>query len=222
MDKSKVRQFDAKLRTEDFGSAGSRRLVRKGRIPCVVYGQKEPVHFTIDAKEFANKRRYLTMSTILDINLDGKEFNAFVKDVQEDFMTDTVKHIDFYEVLKGKLLQTKVKVVLDGTPIGVRNGGVLEHVLYQANVECFPRNLPDAIKVNVEKLDVNETLLVSDLPQYEGVKILEDPEATVATIKFVKEEIATSQPSAETTATDTTPAANAPAQGSDASKGDNK
>ena len=50
MDKNAVRQFSAKLRTEDFGSAGSRRLVRQGRIPCVVYGQKEPVHFTIDAK----------------------------------------------------------------------------------------------------------------------------------------------------------------------------
>lgn len=221
MDKSKVKQFDAKLRIEDFGTAGSRRLVRQGRIPCVVYGQKEPVHFTIDAKEFANKRRYLTMSTILDINLDGKEFNAFVKDVQEDFMTDTVRHIDFYEVLKGKLLQTKVKVVLEGTPTGVRNGGVLEHVLYQAEVECFPRNLPDAIKVNVENLDVNETLLVKDLPQYEGVKILDDPEATVATIKFVKEEApaAAETPAADATATPDATAASTP----DATaKGDNK
>lgn len=214
MDKNAARQFSAKLRTEDFGSAGSRRLVRQGRIPCVVYGQKEPVHFTIDAKEFANKRRYLTMSTILDIDLEGTELNAFVKAVQEDFMTDTVKHIDFYEVLRGKLLQTKVKVVLEGTPAGVRNGGVLEHVLYEAEVECFPRNLPDAIKVNVENLDVNETLLVRDLPQYEGVKVLDDPEATVATIKFVKEE-------APQAAEGEAPSADAAAPAQDASK-DNK
>lgn len=214
MDKNAVRQFSAKLRTEDFGSAGSRRLVRQGRIPCVVYGQKEPVHFTIDAKEFANKRRYLTMSTILDIDLEGKELNAFVKAVQEDFMTDTVKHIDFYEVLRGKLLQTKVKVILEGTPTGVRNGGVLEHVLYEAEVECFPRNLPDAIKVNVENLDVNETLLVRDLPQYEGVKVLDDPEATVATIKFVKED-------APQAAEGEAPSADAAAPAQDASK-DNK
>lgn len=219
MDKNSVKQFNAKLRTNDFGSAGSRRLVRQGRIPCVVYGQKEPVHFTIDAKEFANKRRYLTMSTILDINLDGTELNAFVKAVQEDFMTDTVKHIDFYEVLKGKLLQTKVKIVLEGTPTGVRNGGVLEHVLYQAEVECFPRNLPDAIKVNVENLDVNETLLVKDLPSYEGVKILDDPDTTVATIKFVKEEAPAATETVTEDASAATSSASAPA---DAPKGDNK
>ena len=154
------------------------------------------------------------MSTNLDIDLEGTELNAFVKAVQEDFMTDTVKHIDFYEVLRGKLLQTKVKVVLEGTPAGVRNGGVLEHVLYEAEVECFSRNLPDAIKVNVENLDVNETLLVQDLPQYEGVKVLDDPEATVATIKFVKEE-------APQAAESEAPSADAAAPAQDASK-DNK
>lgn len=187
MDDSK-KSFVAERRTEDFGSRGSRRLVRKGLIPCVVYGQNEPVHFTINAREFANKRRYLTMSTILNIDLDGKTINAFVKEVQEDLLTDKVQHIDFYEVLRGKLLQTKVKIVLEGTPTGVRSGGVLEHVLYEAEVECFPRNLPDNIRVNVEKLDVNEILLVKDLPSYEGVKYLDDSEATVATIKYVKED----------------------------------
>lgn len=201
-----VKKFNAKERTSDFGSAGSRRLVRSGRIPCVVYGQNAPVHFSIDARDFANKRRYLTMSTILDIDIDGKQINAFVKDVQEDFMTGKVNHIDFYEILRGKLLQTRVKIVLEGTPTGVRAGGVLEHVLYEAEVECFPRNLPDAIKVNVEKLDVNETLLVKDLPQYEGVKYLEDENATVATIKYVKESVA--EPQAET------PDATAPAAAS--------
>ena len=208
MDNS-VKQFSAKLRTSDFGSAGSRRLVRNGLIPCVVYGQNEPVHFTIDARDFANKRRYLTKSTILDIDIEGKQINAFVKDVQEDFMTGKVQHIDFYEILRGKLLQTRVKIVLEGTPTGVRAGGVLEHVLYEAEVECFPRHLPDAIKVNVENLDVNETLLVKDLPQYEGVKYLADENATVATIKYVKD--TTAEPQAETAeAAAAQPAAPAP------------
>lgn len=186
MDNSK-RVFKAKLRIDDFGSRGSRRLVREGRIPCVVYGQSEPVHFSIDAREFSNKRRYITRSTILEIDIDGKQINAFVKDVQEDLLTDKVQHIDFYEILRGKLLQTRVKVVLEGTPTGVRSGGVLEQILHEAEVECFPRHLPDSIKVDVEGLDVNATLLVKDLPLYEGVKYLDDAEATVATIKYVKE-----------------------------------
>lgn len=206
MDDSK-KSFSATKRVSDFGSRGSRRVVRSGRIPCVVYGQSEPVHFTIDAREFANKRRYLTMSTILNIDLDGKLINAFVKEVQEDLLTDKVQHIDFYEVVRGKMLQTKVKIVLEGTPTGVRSGGVLEHVLYEAEVECLPRNLPDSIRVNVENLNVNETLLVKDLPVYEGVKYLDDSEATVATIRYVKEDKPEETSEATSDATATTDAA---------------
>lgn len=191
-----------KIRKSDFGSAGSRRVLKSGNIPCVMYGQKkEPFHFTIDAHDFANKRRYITESTILELNIDGEKRYGLLKDVQENLLTDTILHIDFYEVIYGVEIRAKVKLVLEGTPIGVRNGGVLEQLAYDVEVECLPRHLPDSIKVDVNNLDVNTSLLLKDVPAVKNVKFLDDAESIIATIKYVKADTPTATPEAAATAT---------------------
>ncbi|MBQ0070765.1 MAG: 50S ribosomal protein L25, partial [Spirochaetales bacterium] len=140
------KKLSAKLRTEDFGSAGSRRVVRSGRIPAVIYGKKDaaPVYVTLDAKEFNYKRNEFTETTLISLEIEGAgEKKVFVKAIQENLLKNIINHVDFFEVTFGQLLRTKVRVELEGTPNGVRDGGVLEQVVHEVEIECFPRHLPE-------------------------------------------------------------------------------
>ena len=186
--------LSAKLRTEDFGSSGSRRVVRSGRIPAVIYGKKgvDPVYVTLDAKEFRMKQGTFTETTLITLKLEGGEDkNVFVKDVQENLLKNCIQHVDLFEVTFGQLLRTKIRIELEGTATGVRDGGVLEQVTHEVEIECFPRNLPEKLVADISALGVNETFRVSDLVVPETIKILEDPDTTIASVKMVKEDVET-------------------------------
>ena len=97
-------------------------------------------------------------------------------------------HADFYAVERGQLLRTKIQIRLSGSPEACRQGAVLETGITELEVECLPRNLPERIVVNVEKLGANESIHVRDIQVPEGVKILTDSDLAVAMVKFTKEE----------------------------------
>lgn len=195
-------KINAEERKSDFGSAGSRRLVRKGQIPCVMYGQSSPKHFSISAQSFNAIRKKITKTTLIDMNISGDECECLLKDLQENLITDKILHIDFYEIKRGKLLTARVKINLTGTAQGVREGGTLEQIMHEVEVECLPRNLPESIEVDVSNLKANEILTLSDLPKIENVKYLDAENSTVATIRFAKAEIeSTSENKEEATAT---------------------
>ena len=183
--------LSAQLRTEDFGSAGSRRVLRSGRIPAVVYGKKgvSPLYVTLDAKEFRMKRNEFTETTLITLKVsDSEERKVFVKDVQENLLKNCIQHIDFFEVTFGQLLRTKVRVELTGTPTGVRDGGVLEQVVHEVEIECFPRHLPESIVADVSSIGLNETFRVKDLVVADVIKLLDDPDMAIASVKMVKED----------------------------------
>ena len=189
---AKEKTLSAKLRTEDFGSAGSRRVVRSGRIPAVIYGKKDvaPVYVTLDAKEFNMKKNTFTETTLITLKLEGQEDkNVFVKEVQENLLKNCIQHVDLFEVTFGQLLRTKIRVELEGTPTGVRDGGVLEQVTHEVEIECYPRHLPEKLVADISGLGLNEAFRVSDLVVPETIKILEDKDVTIASVKMVKEEV---------------------------------
>ena len=178
------------LRTEDFGSAGSRRVLAAGRIPAVIYGKKENVHITLDAKDFQNKMRYFSESTLLHVKVGRKNHSVLMKSYQENVMLGKVLHVDFFEVTKGEALRTRVPVVLHGNPEGAKFGGVLEQVAHDVEVECLPKDLPEHIVVDISKLGINESIQVADLVVADGVKMLTHADVTIATVKGVKEVVA--------------------------------
>jgi large subunit ribosomal protein L25 len=183
--------FDATLRTTDFGSAGSRRLVRAGKVPAVVYGHKiAPTHIVINAHKFAMSLSKLTESTLIKLNIDGmEEKEVLVKNFQEDLLYDVIKHVDFYEVNRNEKLRTSVPVVIFGNPIGCRKGGILDAILHEIEVQCLPKDLPSELKVDVSELDLNAHLTVADIVVGEGVEILTPSNATIAIVKALKEEV---------------------------------
>ncbi len=183
------KNLSAKLRTADFGSAGARRLVRNGEIPGVIYGKGTNVHVIINAREFNAKKSGFGESTLISLNVAGeKEHRVFVKSYQEDLLKGVIRHIDFFEVTAGQAVRTHVRIELEGNPQGCREGGVLDQVIHEVEIECLPKNLPEVIKADVSALGLNEALRIDMLTVPEGVKILDDPDATIASVKTVKEE----------------------------------
>ena len=202
--------LSAVKRTGDFGSAGSRRLTRNGQIPAVIYGKMEPEHIILNAKEFNLKKNSFSESTLIALSVEGDAapHRVFVKTYQEDLLKGIVKHVDFYEVTAGHVVRTHVRIELDGTPEACKSGAVLDQVIHEIEIECLPKDLPEVIKADVSALGVNEALRVDQLTVADGIKIISDPEATVASVKYVKEEAAPADDAAAAPADD---AAAAPA-----------
>ncbi|MBI9096531.1 MAG: 50S ribosomal protein L25 [Sphaerochaeta sp.] len=188
---SEKRSLTAERRTTDFGSAGSRRLLRKKRIPAVIYGKKKtPIHLSLDAREFNNKMRYFSETALLEITVGESKYECLMKDYQENVMYGEIKHVDFYEVTRGQALRAMVTLTLVGHPVGTRVGGVLEQVMHEVEIECLPKDLPDAIHADVSHLGLNEVLHLSEVVFPSTVKILEDLTRTVASVKAIKEDVA--------------------------------
>ncbi|MDR1251295.1 MAG: 50S ribosomal protein L25 [Treponema sp.] len=187
------------------GSAESRRLRRSGRIPAVLYGRSgQAIAIDLDAQEFMRRVRNISESTIVKVEADGKSYDAFVKDTQRNIIDGNILHVDFYEVESGVVLRAKVSLHLNGNPIGVREGGILENPLHEIEVECLPGNLPERIEVDISGLKVNQSLHVRDIPLGEGVKLLSGADQVVALVKFAKAEAV---PAAEAEVAAGTPAA---------------
>ena len=196
------KMINARTRTET-GKGAAKRLRATGRLPAVMYDSTGKATLVdINTQEFAKLYHLITESTLIDVKLDGsKDIIAFVKDVQYNIITDTVGHVDFYEVDPSKHLRTKIPVRLTGSPAGVRLGGVLENGVSEIEVECFPKDLPPRVVVDVSNLELNHSIHVKDIKLAGGVKLLSDPHQTVATLKYFRAD---------------TPAAGAPAAAAEA------
>ncbi|MDR1637619.1 MAG: 50S ribosomal protein L25 [Treponema sp.] len=199
------------------GSGEARRIRRSGRIPAVLYGRTgKSVNIDLDAQEFSKRVRNISESTIVKLDVEGKSYDAFVKDTQHSITAGSILHVDFYEVESGVALRARVSIHLQGTPIGVREGGVLESPLHEIEVECLPKDLPERIDLDISGLKVNQSLHVRDINLGEGVRLVSNGDQVVALVKFAREETAAeAAEEAAASASGSAPAA-APATGAKA------
>jgi len=183
---------------EARGSAEARRIRRSGRIPAVLYGRSgNSVTLDLDALEFSRSVRNISESTIVKVDVDGKAYDAFVKDTQRNIVDGNILHVDFYEVESGVAVRVRVSLHLSGNPIGVREGGMLETPLHEIEVECLPKDLPERIEVDISELRGNQSLHVRDIPLAEGIRLLSNPDLVVALVKFARgEAVAAAEPAA--------------------------
>ena len=185
------KSLKAELRTEDFGSAGARRLLRAKRIPAVIYGKNAPVHIILDSREFTNKMRHFSETALLKISVGKKTYECLMKDYQENLMIGEIKHVDFFEVTRGQVLRTLVSIVLKGNPVGTKEGGVLDQVMHEVEIECLPKDLPSSsLEADVSAMKINQSLHLKDVVIPPNVKVLDDLSKTVASVKGVKAEVA--------------------------------
>ncbi|MDC7242069.1 MAG: 50S ribosomal protein L25 [Spirochaetales bacterium] len=172
-------------RTE-FKKGPAKKLRSEGFIPAVVYGHTDPLHIAVNANEFAKKFKVVTENTVIVLELGKETREVLVKAIDEDIVTDTVKHIDFYEFERGKALKTHVPVHLVGNAIGAKEGGTLEHMLHEFEIECLPKDLPEAIEVNIDALGMGESIHIGDITVAEGIKVLHPEDQTVVVVSAPK------------------------------------
>jgi large subunit ribosomal protein L25 len=174
---------------EKINKGANNRLRKDGLIPAVVYGHQAPVSITVDAKEFNKKFYTVSENTLINLETGKKTYEVLVKDYQEDILTGKITHIDFYEVEKGKLLKTKVPIHVKGIAIGVKEGGILEHLLHEMEVECLPKDIPADILVDITELALHHSIHVRDIPTEEGVRFLNAPDQVIVLVTHKKAEV---------------------------------
>ncbi len=164
---------------ETVGTAASRRARRQGMVPAVVYGHgAEPKSFLITVKDWDHIAKQDVQIVQLKPN-KGAELNVLIKDVQYDYLKSMTEHIDFLEVKMDEIITASIPIHTVGTPIGITQGGTLEHMLHEIEVECTPITLPEFIEVNIDAIELNGEINIEDLKLPEGVTATGDPKQTV-------------------------------------------
>jgi large subunit ribosomal protein L25 len=157
----------------------------------VLYGRGGvSVAIDLDGREFSNQIKNISESTIVKVEVEGKTYEAFVKDTQRSITEGGILHVDFYEVESGVALRAHVSLRLLGSPAGVREGGILESPLHEIEVECLPKDLPERVDIDISALKVNQSLHVRDIKLGEGVRLISNEDQVVALVKYAREESA--------------------------------
>jgi large subunit ribosomal protein L25 len=176
------------------GKNESRRLRSRGMVPVTVYGgNAEAVSAAAPLSELAAILRSETgHNTIFTIDVDGVgPSEVLFLHRQIDPVRGRLIHADLRRLVSGQKIEVTVRLELDGEPLGVTDGGgILEQLLREVEIRCAPREIPEAIHVDVSGLNVHEVLHVSDLKVGENIEILTEPEIVIATVSVVREEVA--------------------------------
>jgi large subunit ribosomal protein L25 len=169
----------------------ARRVRRSGKIPAVVYGAgKQTTAVSVDPRQVSRILHSATgHNTVFDLALDGERAKAMIVDWQYEPIKGSLLHIDLKRIAMDKKLRVNVPIELVGEPAGVKQqGGILEQIAREVEVECLPGDIPNQIELNVSELVFGVVLRVSDLPKNDKIKYLSDPEQPVAHIITIKEE----------------------------------
>jgi large subunit ribosomal protein L25 len=183
----------AKPREGKFNKNAARRVRRAGKIPAVLYGSDhEPVAIEVEPKQISRILFSETgHNTIFDVEIAGQPAaKAMIVDWQREPIKDQLIHIDLKRIALDKVLRVKVRVKLMGTPVGVKTqGGILDQVLREVEIECLPVDIPSHIDVDVSGMEMHSVLRVSGLPHLDKIKYLSAEDATVAHVVAIREEV---------------------------------
>jgi large subunit ribosomal protein L25 len=173
------------------GTRPMKRLRREGFVPGVVYGggDGDCTSFKVNAREL--RQVLVGGQALIDLKVAGKTRPVIVKDQQRHPVRDELIHIDLLEVRLDEKIQTTVGVHVEGAEEspGVKEGGVLEHVTHQLNIEALPTAIPDYIAVDVSGMEIAATMHLSEITPPEGVEFLDDLEETIIATIVVPTEV---------------------------------
>jgi large subunit ribosomal protein L25 len=159
---------------ESVGKKDAKKHRREGRVPCVLYGGKEEIHFVLEEKELV-KLLFTPETFFIKLDINGKEYNCIIKDVQYHPVSDHVLHADFLEFTEGKPITVAIPVKLVGNAPGVIKGGRLIKKHRKLTATGLPKLMPEYIEVDISKLDINDKVLIGDI-KVKDINIKENPE----------------------------------------------
>ncbi len=167
------------------GKGGARSLRRGDMIPAVLYREGKAQSIKLARKELAKLINTISgEQVIVDLHFAGGEKKlALLKDFQVDPISRELLHTDFFEVSLTESIRVSVHVVTVGEPIGVkRDAGILQHALREVEIECLPDKIPGKVDFDISKLELGQSVHVSDLKFEEGIKVLTDPGDVIVTV----------------------------------------
>lgn len=168
-------------RTEQ-GSAASRRLRREGKLPGVLYGlDSEPQAVVVDAKSFSHILAS-GANTIIELHLGKKKHVTLARQLQRHPVRGDLTHVDFVKVNIDDAVAAEVPIVLVGESIGVKDGGIVDQLLFYLTISAKPHAIPEHIEYDISELALGQHISVGDLPLPDGVTSAVDTDAFVATI----------------------------------------
>lgn len=193
---------------EEKGKEAVKKLRSAGVVPAVVYKEKKTLNIKVPAKDLLRVIRGKAGANVLvELSLEDTDreklqekdlrfpVTTIIKEIQYHPLKGDVLHIDFNEISLTEVLTVKVPVAVKGEAQGVKEGGVLEHVLWEVEIECLPTQIPGNIPVDVSALKIGDAVQVKELQLPPGIKMLTDAQAVVVTVAAPHvEEIAAAKP----------------------------
>lgn len=152
----------------------------EGKVPCVVYGGKEELHFVLDEKTL-NQVIFTPYSYLIDLDIEGKKITTILQDVQYHPVTDSTIHADFLEVKDDKPIILSLPLRIEGNSPGVMRGGKLVKKFRKLKVKGVAKHIPDEIVINISKLEINDIIKVADI-QIPNLQMLDVPSKMVVSV----------------------------------------
>ena len=168
----------------NVGKVDAKAIREKGNVPCVIYGGTEQIHFEADIRAF-KPVIFTPNAHIVEINLDGKVYKTVLQDAQYHKINDKLIHADFLEIIEGKPVTANIPVVLTGQSEGVKKGGKLVLKLRKLKARGLANELPDSIDISIDKLDIGDSIAVSDI-EIKGVTLLNAKNVSVVSVQTTR------------------------------------
>ncbi len=195
-------QYDLHVDKRETGSKHHLKELRNNNvIPCVAYGHNEESRsYSVNETEMIKLLHKIGKENAIINLIDGKKKHmTVIKDVQREPKSYKIRHIDFLMLHKGETFKVDVPVLLTGAPEGVKEGGVLEHLIREISVKVLPSKIPEHFEVEISSLNIGDSLHVKDLKFTDG-EILDDPDETICIIAAPKTVAAEEESEIEETA----------------------
>lgn len=177
----------------DLGKKATIAVRSEQKVPCVLYGGEENVHFSVVEKDLA-KLLYTPNVYTVKLDVNGKVYDAVLRDIQFHPVTDRVLHIDFYQIFDNKIVVVEIPVKVKGFAEGVQAGGKLTQVARKLKVKALPANLPSEVTLDVTTLGLGKSIKVKDL-SFENFEIVNAKEVVIVQIKLTRAARAAAQES---------------------------
>ena len=180
----KTLAISAKLRN-GTGKKDSKALRNQGNVPCVLYGGEKQVCFYAHENDFRNLV-YTPDVFIVELDIEGEKCRAVMQDLQFHPVTDKLLHLDFLEIFDDKEVTVTIPVHLKGNAVGIRDGGILSFRRRKIITRAIPGNLPDYIEINIEDVEIGQSIFIKDLRD-ERYTFLAPDNAVVVGVRIARE-----------------------------------
>jgi large subunit ribosomal protein L25 len=182
------------------GKGSARSLRAQGKVPAVIYGHgREPQSLAIETRELEKLLSKISAeSTVIELSMDGTSARTLIREIQRHPFKRQILHVDFQELVAGEKITVRIPIVLMGVPEGVRqDGGILDQVMRELEIEVDPANIPNHVEVDVNPLRIGDSVHVNEIPLPEGVELVGESDSTVCVVSAPRAVVETVAPTEE-------------------------